>query len=148
MSSCIAFLFQTRVRRQGCGGNPTQRHKVCRACCRHCLHSVHHCMHLANDFLESGRLKETSMPASQVFMHTLFVSFCQKARAALTTIQITVNVKEGYILRKMCFIMLLQERRQALTEQALNQLNIVAHFWKGAAQSKVALKGNENSLSH
>ena len=78
----------------------------------------------------------------------LIVPFCQKASAALTTIQITVNMKEGYVLREMCFIMLLQERRQALTEQALNQLNIVAHFWKDAAQSKVSLKGNDHSLSH
>lgn len=55
-------------------------------------------------------------------------------------VQIAINVKEGYILRVMCFIMLLQERRQALTEQALNQLNIVTDFWKAAAQGKIALK--------
>lgn len=78
----------------------------------------------------------------------LIVPFCHKASAALTMIQITVNMKEGYILRVMCFIMLLQERRQALTEQALNQLNIVAHFWKVAAQAKVALKGNDQQFSH
>ncbi len=63
-------------------------------------------------------------------------------------IQITVNMKEGYILRVMCFVMLLQERRQALTEQALNQLNIVAHFWKAAAQAKVALKAMIDTSSH
>ena len=74
----------------------------------------------------------------------LIVPFCQKASAALTTIQITVDMKEGYVLWVMGFIMLLQERRQALTEQALNQLNIVAHFWKAAAQAKVALKATIN----
>ena len=52
-------------------------------------------------------------------------------RTLLTLIQITVNVQVGDVFELLsCLIMLLQEGWQAVTEQALDQLHILAHFWQ------------------
>lgn len=49
-------------------------------------------------------------------------------------------MKVGDVYRIPDFVVALDKLRQALIEQALNQLDIVAHFWKSAFQTKLSLQ--------
>ena len=49
-------------------------------------------------------------------------------------------MKVGHIYRISDFVVALDKLWQALIEQALNQLDIVAHFWKSAFQTKLSLQ--------
>ena len=57
-----------------------------------------------------------------------------------TLIQVAVYMKVGHIYRIPDFVVALDKLWQALIEQALNQLDIVAHFWKSAFQTKLSLQ--------
>ena len=60
--------------------------------------------------------------------------------AALTVIQVAINVEEGDIPVVTVHVVISQEWGQTLTEQSLDKLHIVAHLWKVAAKTKVPLQ--------
>ena len=54
-------------------------------------------------------------------------------------IQVAINVEEGDVPGVTLPVVTSQEWGQTLTEQSLDKLHIVAHLWKYAVQTKVAL---------